>query len=156
MSATSDLDLLTMREVAALLKVSEVTVARWLKQGRLPAYRVGPRAVRVRRVDVDNLIEPREVASQDEHPDAEDDWKARALRPLTKEEQERGLQAMRQAFALSDEVIARRGGKPFSVSSTEIIRREREKRTRQIEEAIWGKRDPRKRNEAPDASATRE
>jgi excisionase family DNA binding protein len=153
MSATPELDLLTMREVAELLRVSEVTVARWLKQGRLPAYRVGPRAVRVRRVDVERLMEPLDPAEQTEQPAAEDDWKERALRPLTEDEKERGLRAMREAFTLSDEIVARRGGKPFSVSSTEIIRREREKRTRQIDEAIWGKRDRRKRSGSPGASA---
>ncbi len=33
-------DLLTMAEAAEALKVSQVTVARWLKQGRLP-HRTG-------------------------------------------------------------------------------------------------------------------
>jgi excisionase family DNA binding protein len=38
----SDLDLLTLKEAATLLKVSVVTLRRWIKQGRLPAYHVGP------------------------------------------------------------------------------------------------------------------
>ncbi len=40
-------DLLTVAEAATVLKVSPITIHRWLKQGRLTAYRVGPRAVRI-------------------------------------------------------------------------------------------------------------
>ena len=49
-------DLLTRAEAAKLLKVSPVTISRWLKQGRLPAYRLGPRAVRIRRADLEGLL----------------------------------------------------------------------------------------------------
>jgi excisionase family DNA binding protein len=137
----SEPELLTKREVAELLRVSEVTVARWLKQGRLPAYRVGPRAVRVRREDVERLLTPIAATGDVRMAEpADPDWRERALRPLTPEEVERGLKAMREAFALSDAIMARRGGKPFTPSSAEIIRREREKRSRQIDEAIWGHR----------------
>lgn len=51
-------DLLTIPEAAEVLKVSAVTVSRYLKQGRLPAFRVGPRAVRIRRGDLDRLLTP--------------------------------------------------------------------------------------------------
>ncbi|MDP9370239.1 MAG: helix-turn-helix domain-containing protein, partial [Chloroflexota bacterium] len=53
-----DGDLLTMAEAAEALKVSQVTVARWLKQGRLPSYRLGPRAVRIRRADLASALSP--------------------------------------------------------------------------------------------------
>lgn len=148
MNPVPDLELLTMREVAELLKVSEVTVARWLKQGRLPAFRVGPRAVRVRREDVEQMMEPVGAPIESVAPSRErensDDWKALALRPLTDEERERGLQWLQKAIELGEAISARRGGQPFSVSSEEIIRREREKRTRQIDQAIWGRRTRRK------------
>ena len=51
-------DLLTVPEAAAALKVSPVTVSRWLRQGRLPAYRLGPRAVRIRRADLAAVFSP--------------------------------------------------------------------------------------------------
>jgi excisionase family DNA binding protein len=51
-------ELLTIREAAARLKVSAVTIKRYLKQGRLRAYRVGPRAIRLRREDVEHLPLP--------------------------------------------------------------------------------------------------
>jgi excisionase family DNA binding protein len=50
--------LLTVPEAAAVLKVSPVTVSRWLRQGRLPAYRLGPRAVRIRRADLAAVFSP--------------------------------------------------------------------------------------------------
>lgn len=53
-----DSDLLTIPEAAAALKVSPVTISRWLKQGRLPAYRMGPRAVRIRREDLTDVLKP--------------------------------------------------------------------------------------------------
>ena len=51
-------ELLTVREAATLVKVSPLTISRYLRQGRLPAYRVGPRAIRVRRADVETLLKP--------------------------------------------------------------------------------------------------
>ena len=37
MTTNEDLDLLTIAEAAQILKVSTITVHRWLKSGRLPA-----------------------------------------------------------------------------------------------------------------------
>ena len=56
-------DLLTVKEAAALLKVSAVTINRYVKSGRLHAYQVGPRAIRIRREDMMNLLAPREEAT---------------------------------------------------------------------------------------------
>jgi excisionase family DNA binding protein len=53
-----DLDLLTLGEAAKLLKVSVVTLRRWIKQGRLPAYHVGPRKVRIKRSDLTKAFTP--------------------------------------------------------------------------------------------------
>lgn len=51
------MELLTIQETAAILKVSPITVRRFIKSRRLPAVRVG-RALRVRREDVESLPEP--------------------------------------------------------------------------------------------------
>jgi excisionase family DNA binding protein len=48
------MDLLTVRETADLLRVSPVTVRRYIASRRLPAFRVG-RAVRIPREDVERL-----------------------------------------------------------------------------------------------------
>ncbi len=53
--------LVTMREAAELLKVSPVTIKRWLKQGRLRAYHVGPRAIRIKQEDLQALLTPTNV-----------------------------------------------------------------------------------------------
>jgi len=44
---------LTPQEVSELLQVSVQTVRRWIKDEDLPAYKVGPRMWRIRRVDLD-------------------------------------------------------------------------------------------------------
>lgn len=51
-------DLLTIAEAAEILKVSTVTVSRWRRQGRLPTLKIGPRAVRIRRSDLDLVSQP--------------------------------------------------------------------------------------------------
>ncbi len=51
------MELLTVDETARLLKVTQITVRRFIAEGRLPAVRVG-RAVRVRREALDQLIKP--------------------------------------------------------------------------------------------------
>jgi excisionase family DNA binding protein len=51
-------DLLTIPEAAELLKVSTVTISRWRRQGKLQAFKVGPRAVRIRRGDLLEIFAP--------------------------------------------------------------------------------------------------
>ena len=48
---------LTPQEVSDLLHVSVQTVRRWIKEDSLPAYKVGPRMWRIRRVDLDVWLE---------------------------------------------------------------------------------------------------
>jgi len=45
-------DLLTIREVATLLRVSSLTVKRWGKKGKLPAIRINSRGDRRYKKDV--------------------------------------------------------------------------------------------------------
>src|SRR5919197_3358462 len=51
-------DLLTVKEAASLLKVSPVTIKRYLKSGLLRAFHIGPRAIRIRREDLEKLLTP--------------------------------------------------------------------------------------------------
>jgi excisionase family DNA binding protein len=48
--------LLTAKEAAALLCLSENTIRQWIWQRRLPVVRLG-RAVRLRREDLEQLVE---------------------------------------------------------------------------------------------------
>jgi len=50
-------DYCTPREVAARLRVNERTVRRWIAENKLPAVRLAGRLLRVRRADVDALLQ---------------------------------------------------------------------------------------------------
>lgn len=50
---------MTPGEVASYLRMSRATVARYMRSGRLPFYKVaGDRAVRIRQRDVEALLVP--------------------------------------------------------------------------------------------------
>lgn len=51
-------DLLTVKAVAEILSLKEMTVYKMIWAGDLPAVRVGTRSVRVRRADLDTIITP--------------------------------------------------------------------------------------------------
>jgi excisionase family DNA binding protein len=51
----SEQPFLTPQEVSDLLRVSVYTVRRWIKEGHLPAYKVG-RGWRIRDADLDNWL----------------------------------------------------------------------------------------------------
>ena len=59
--ATLQTDWLTIPEASSYLKVTRATIYRWAHQGRLPLYRMGARATRVRRSDLDRMAEPRDL-----------------------------------------------------------------------------------------------
>lgn len=120
-----DADLLTVPEAATVLKVSPVTVSRWLRQGRLPAYRLGPRAVRIRRADLAAVFSPareraRGTAAGTEHAsdpalgsadgEALAPPFARGVRGLDAGAAEARLAALAAAGALREQILARRKG----------------------------------------------
>ena len=58
-------EILTLPEVAQLLKVAEKTVYSMAQKGQLPAFKVGGQW-RFKRVDIDLWIEQRKAASRDD------------------------------------------------------------------------------------------
>lgn len=48
----------TVVEAARLLDVSPVTIWRWIEAGKLPAYRVGSRKLRIKKEDLESVITP--------------------------------------------------------------------------------------------------
>lgn len=54
-SLAEEQSFLTPKEVSDLLRVSTQTVLRWIKEGKLPAYKVG-RAWRISKVDLDRWL----------------------------------------------------------------------------------------------------
>jgi len=55
LSATGEQEFLTVEEAAAILKVRPSTVRAWVREGRMPAYRLGPRATRFTRQLLDEF-----------------------------------------------------------------------------------------------------
>jgi len=49
-------EVMTPQEVADLLRVSQQTIARWRREGQLPAFTMG-RTVRIRREDVRHMLQ---------------------------------------------------------------------------------------------------
>lgn len=134
MSTIKDFDLLTVAEAAAILKVSRVTIHRWLKEGRLPACHVGPKAVRIRRSDLTNVMTPVHGLPGDAAAPVKDVQATpmqTTIRPLTEEEKRRGLEALEASRKLGERMRARRGGQPFE-ETWPIIREAREERSRQL------------------------
>lgn len=53
---------LTVKQVADLFCVNDLTVRRWIADGKLPATRIGKRAIRISFSDVCKFIEDRRLA----------------------------------------------------------------------------------------------
>jgi excisionase family DNA binding protein len=124
-SLANDWDLLTLKEAAALLKVSVVTLRRWIKQGRLPAYHVGPRKVRIRRADLAKAFTPTSQEEVSAMPES------LTLQPLTDAEVREQLQAIDKSQEFIERLRSERGGKPLD-SSVPLIRQAREERSKQL------------------------
>lgn len=52
---------LTMSEASSYLKVTRATLYRWAREGRLRLYKLGARATRVRRSDLDRMAVPKRL-----------------------------------------------------------------------------------------------
>lgn len=51
-------ELLTIQQAADYLGLSRRTIELWMRSGKLPAIRIGPRTRRIRRVDLQALLRP--------------------------------------------------------------------------------------------------
>lgn len=123
-----------MAEAARLLKVSTVTVHRWLKAGRLRAYHVGPKAVRIQRTDLAAIITPirrEEVTDVTETQLTSIHTAAATIRPLTEAQQRQALDALKASQESLAQQRAKRNGQPFD-GSWPLIRAAREERSEQI------------------------
>jgi excisionase family DNA binding protein len=126
--STIDQEYLTVDEAARLLRVATSTIRRWIRQGDLPAYRIGHRRVALRREDLNGLITPARSEREIPHYTIYTDI-SQVPKP-TSEEIEDALEAMERAVRHSEEIFARRG-KQYP-SSGELIREIRDERTRQL------------------------
>jgi excisionase family DNA binding protein len=128
-------DLLTIAETARLLKVSVVTIKRWLRQGHLTAYRIGPRALRVRRSDLEALLSPTGQERARNGKEAEEDsagtHQGAAVRRLSEEAARQQLEALKDSEGLLERMRIRRNGTPLP-SSWRLIHQAREERARRL------------------------
>ncbi|HPD40585.1 MAG TPA: helix-turn-helix domain-containing protein [Anaerolineae bacterium] len=64
------LDLYTVAETAAILSVSQKSVFAWIKEGLLPAIRIGPgqKLIRVRRKDLEEFIAQQQFPAPNSRP----------------------------------------------------------------------------------------
>jgi excisionase family DNA binding protein len=117
-------DLLTVSEAAAALHVSTPTVRRWIGSGKLPAVKLGPRIVRLRRHDVAALSGQ---VSADDAPSVP--WWAKYA-TSSGDPRISLAEWIARAKETSDLILAERGGVPFDDSLPHIheARREREER----------------------------
>jgi excisionase family DNA binding protein len=128
------MELITVQETARLLKVTPTTVRRYITAGRLPAVKVG-RAVRVRKEAVETLLvpiapRPPAAGAKQERGSGMKETERFVPPPLTAEERARGLAAVERLTRLQDELLARRGGKPFS-PAWELLEEARAQRSRE-------------------------
>lgn len=118
----------TIADAATLLGISKVTMHRWIKQGVVPAYSLGPRRILIKRSDLAEVVKP--VKGEGVEPDMKERL-GHVLEPLTDEEVARGLAALAQARALGERMLAKRKGRPFP-DSTPLIRKARADRSKQL------------------------
>ena len=108
-------DYVTVAEAARRLYVSHPIIWRWIKAGKLPAYRAGPKTIRIKISDLMSVVQTA-VAPQEEVTSVANvatNHTTIDISPLTAEERQRGLAALRVLEALNERILARRGGKPF-------------------------------------------
>lgn len=58
MTTTRERDYYTVAQAAEMLEVSTTTVWRWIKAELLPAYRAGPKNLRIKKQDLERVITP--------------------------------------------------------------------------------------------------
>jgi excisionase family DNA binding protein len=129
----------TIAQAAQMLQVHRTTVQRWISCGKLRAYRVGTgtRTVRILERDLEAAIRPaREQREGVMDRNAPEPSRGTILteaptRRLTDEEISQGLAALERLRAFREELAARHPG-PIVPSAEELIREEREARSKRL------------------------
>jgi excisionase family DNA binding protein len=129
MRTIMDEEYVTIVEAARLLHVHPSSVRRWIESGELPAHRVGQRRLLIKRAALAQLITP---ARAEREQGAQGSQIQRTTVPkLTTEQQQEWLAAIEQAKQRQAEMLAQRGGQPWS-PSWELLNEVRDERSRQL------------------------
>lgn len=129
-------ELVTVSEAARALRVSVPTIKRWLKDGRIPAYHVGPRSIRIRRADLTRVLTPmrEEVSPMPERPVRElaPILTTLTVKPLTAAQIAQLDKAIQGTQEVIDMIRRRKNGEPLA-PSWPILREIREDRAKRYE-----------------------
>lgn len=120
MSSTTNRDYYTVAEAAEQLNVSHSTVWRWIRAGKLPAYRVGSRNIRIKRGELSRMVADFDDSRGQSELSVEE-RRRELLRPMTDQEQKQ----QRELFA---RVMENRKRRPIApMTSEELVRLSRDK-----------------------------
>lgn len=133
MTSLDQSELCTVPQAAATLGVHPSTIWRWIDAGRLPAYRVGPKSIRIKRSDVERLICPVKPAEPEATSPPRETIPPPGYVPrrLTDEERERQLALLDEMAAHVEAQRARRGNLPLT-ESWEDINKARDERSQHL------------------------
>ena len=129
MSIVLDEEYVTVAEAAKVLQVHPSSIRRWIDSVVLPAHRIGRRRVLVKRADLAKLITP--ARAEQEKGERMSQTERLEIPKLTAEQQRQWLEAIERAKQRQAEMLAQRGGQPWS-PSWELLNEAREERTRQL------------------------
>ena len=118
-------DLVSVREAAALLRVSESTVWRWISEDVLPSYRVGRKRIYLKRAELAPMLQP---AYKKAHGLSEADRERLNAFPMSSPTP--GVDPMEQARAFRERLRARRGDQRWP-EAWEDINEMRDERSRE-------------------------
>ena len=107
----------TIREAARILRVSVSTIWRWIDSGRLPAYRVGQRRIRIRRNDLGTMIQPFTGGKEGKMTKGEERVEVFKMSPNEARDQ---LAVVAEARRLQEQILARREGRLLPPSWPEL------------------------------------
>jgi excisionase family DNA binding protein len=116
-------------QAASALGVSVSTIWRWIDAGRMPAFRLGPKAIRIKKEDAESALTPASDRVAPTNAMRIYDDPEEAKKPPTDDEIERLRAAIAGMDAVRESIRKRRKGVPLP-SSAPLIRESREERSR--------------------------
>jgi|SRR6266508_2376831 len=120
-------DLISVREAAKILHVSESTVWRWIDKGVLKAYRVGPKRVCLRRAELAPVVIT--ISHGEKLPAG---GLSRYMFPMSPGPKPSTEEVLARAKALREKQAARRQGRPPEREAWEDINEMRDLRSEEI------------------------
>lgn len=122
-------DYVTISEAAEILHVGTSTLRRWIREERIPSYRLGQRRVYLKRTELQSLITPIQRRSITIETDIE---RVRNRR-MTREQQERALAAIERIQQRAHALHASRKGESL-IPALQLLDEARADRERELAE----------------------